>query len=66
MMKNPSLTSGKDFLVVDVRDEDHVGGHIVGSINRPSTKFLASVDKLVKDAQEIPSVIFHCALSQVR
>jgi len=66
MMKNPGLTSGKDFLVVDVRDEDRVGGHIVGSVNRPSTEFLASVDKLVEDTQEVPLVIFHCALSQVR
>jgi len=66
MMKNPGLTSGKDFLVVDVRDEDRVGGHIVGSVNRPSTEFLASVDKLVKDTQKVPLVIFHCALSQVR
>jgi len=66
MMKDPSLTSRKDFLVVDVRDEDRVGGHIVGSVNRPSIEFLASVDKLVTDTQGVPLVIFHCALSQVR
>lgn len=65
-MKNPELTSGKDFLVVDVRDQDRAGGHIVGSVNKPSVEFRTSVDKLVKDTKEIPLIVFHCALSQVR
>lgn len=65
-MKNPELTSGKDFLVVDVRDQDRAGGHIVGSVNKPSVEFQTSVDKLVKDTKEIPLIVFHCALSQVR
>ena len=56
----------KDFVVVDVRDEDFAGGNIKGAINQPSREFLMNVDGLVKKTKDIPLVIFHCALSQVR
>ncbi|KXN81744.1 Dual specificity phosphatase ibp1 [Leucoagaricus sp. SymC.cos] len=65
-MKDPNLTPGKDFIVIDVRDYDRAGGHIVGSVNKPSADFLMSVDELVKDTKDVPLVIFHCALSQMR
>lgn len=32
----------------------------------PSNEFLNNVDKLVKETKNVPLVIFHCALSQVR
>jgi len=56
----------KDFLVVDVRDDDYAGGNIKSSLNLPSNEFLMNVDGLVKKANDIPVVIFHCALSQAR
>ncbi|VDC00731.1 unnamed protein product [Peniophora sp. CBMAI 1063] len=56
----------KDYLVIDVRDDDHVGGHISGSHHLPSQKFLDSVHDLVNRTKDIPIVIFHCALSQAR
>jgi len=56
----------KDFLVVDVRDDDFVGGNIKGAVNLPSREFLMNVDGLVKDAKQVPLIIFHCSLSQVR
>ncbi|KAK7469058.1 Cdc25 phosphatase Ibp1 [Stygiomarasmius scandens] len=56
----------KDYLVVDVRDDDYVGGNIKGAVNMPSRDFLMNVDNLVKDTKEVPTMIFHCALSQVR
>ncbi|KAH0586408.1 hypothetical protein H2248_007644 [Termitomyces sp. 'cryptogamus'] len=56
----------KDFVIVDVRDDDFRGGNIKGAINKPSRDFLTSVDELIKDTKDIPLVIFHCALSQVR
>lgn len=59
-------TAKKDFLVVDVRDDDYVGGNIKGSLNQPSGEFLTSVDSLVKQTKDVPLVIFHCTLSQVR
>lgn len=56
----------KDFLVVDVRDDDYAGGNIKGCLNQPSRDFLMTVDGLVKQIKEVPIVIFHCALSQIR
>ncbi|THV03077.1 Rhodanese-like protein [Dendrothele bispora CBS 962.96] len=56
----------KDYLVVDVRDDDYIGGNIIGAVNMPSRDFLMNVDNLVKDTKEVPIMVFHCALSQVR
>jgi len=56
----------KDFVVVDVRDDDYAGGNIKGAINEPSQEFLKNVDELVKQTKDVPLVIFHCTLSQVR
>ncbi|KAH9179199.1 Rhodanese-like domain-containing protein [Lactarius sanguifluus] len=56
----------KDYIVVDVRDSDFIGGHIKNCHNSPSTTFLDKLDDLVKDTKDIPQVIFHCALSQQR
>jgi rhodanese-related sulfurtransferase len=56
----------KEFLVVDVRDDDYAGGNIKGSLNQPSGEFLMNVDRLVKQTKDVPMVIFHCALSQIR
>jgi rhodanese-related sulfurtransferase len=56
----------KDYLVVDVRDDDYIGGHITNSRNVPSLTFLDNLDDLVRDFKEIPLVIFHCAFSQIR
>ena len=56
----------KDYLIVDVRDDDYIGGNITNCHNAPSVTFLDKLDDLVRDAKEIPQVIFHCALSQSR
>ena len=65
-MKSEGKVPRKDFIVVDVRDDDYAGGNIIGSLNQPSSKFLMNVDGLVKQTKEVPLVIFHCAFSQVR
>jgi rhodanese-related sulfurtransferase len=59
-------TPNKDFLVVDVRDDDYAGGNIKGCLHLPSRDFLMNVDGLVKQTKEVPTVIFHCAFSEVR
>ncbi|KAI0269795.1 Rhodanese-like domain-containing protein [Gloeopeniophorella convolvens] len=56
----------KDYLVVDVRDDDYVGGNIIGAHNSPSERFHEKVDALVRETTHVPQVIFHCALSQSR
>lgn len=65
MMKSDK-TPAKDFLVVDVRDDDYEGGNIKGAMNYPSREFLLNVDKLVAETKDVPVMVFHCTLSQVR
>lgn len=57
---------GKDYLVVDVRDWDFIGGHIRNCRKEPSTTFSDTLNDLVRDTKDVPQVIFHCALSQQR
>lgn len=67
MLKDPSKTAGKDYLVCDMRDDDRAGGHILSSVNYPSRSFHENtIDELIAKAGEVPVVVFHCALSQVR
>jgi rhodanese-related sulfurtransferase len=56
----------KRFIVVDVRDDDYYGGHINGAINVPSRQFAENLDMLVAALKDYDTVIFHCALSQIR
>ncbi|TFK33008.1 Rhodanese-like domain-containing protein [Crucibulum laeve] len=66
LMKSEDKAAKKDFVIIDVRDDDYFGGNIKGAVNKPSSEFLTNVDALVKDTKDVPLVIFHCALSQVR
>lgn len=56
----------EDYLVVDVRDDDWVGGNIKHCLNVPSEQFRHQVLELVESTKDVPMVIFHCALSQAR
>ncbi len=58
--------AGKDYCVIDVRDDDYIGGHIKGAQNAPSNQFYVQVNDLVQKTKNVPIVVFHCALSQVR
>ncbi|KAJ7486139.1 Rhodanese-like domain-containing protein [Mycena galericulata] len=56
----------KDYLVVDVRDDDYAGGNIKHALNIPSREFQMSVYDLVQKSADVEVVVFHCALSQMR
>jgi len=58
--------AGKDYVVVDVRDEDFIGGNVKGCLRAPSQTYEANVTDLVSQLRDIPTVVFHCAYSQVR
>lgn len=60
------LEKRKDVAVVDVRDDDHVGGHIRGSIHCPSASLGPRLPGLIKQLQDKKNIVFHCALSQQR
>jgi len=56
----------KDYIVVDVRDDDYGGGNILKGQNWPSHNFSWKVDQLVEKTKDVKTVVFHCALSQIR
>ncbi|CAD0114690.1 unnamed protein product [Aureobasidium uvarum] len=58
--KNPSMA------VIDVRDSDYIGGHIVGCQNIPTNTHDYKIPELVRTLKDKETVVFHCALSQQR
>ena len=58
--KQPGLT------VVDVRDDDFIGGHIAGCQNIPTSTHDHAMPELVRTLKDQDTVVFHCALSQQR
>lgn len=52
--------------VVDVRDDDHVGGHIHNSMHVPSSSLDYRGPEIVRKLADKEIVVFHCALSQQR
>ena len=54
------------FTVIDVRDNDFIGGHIVGCKNVPVQTHDYKMPELVRTLADQNAVVFHCALSQQR
>ena len=52
--------------VIDVRDGDHVGGHIRASTHVPSSTLDHRIPEIIRTMVEKEIVVFHCALSQQR
>lgn len=52
--------------IVDVRDNDHIGGHIRGSTWVPSSELDYRTAELVRTLKDKEVVVFHCVLSQQR
>ncbi|CAG8445747.1 21899_t:CDS:2 [Dentiscutata erythropus] len=66
IIKDKAKIPRKDYLVVDVRDEDYQGGNIPNCVNRPSDNFTDSLDALISEYSQVPKVIFTCRQSQQR
>ncbi|KAK4225385.1 Rhodanese-like domain-containing protein [Podospora fimiseda] len=61
--------AGKDtssIAIVDVRDDDYIGGHIKSALNFPSRTLDATLPTLIRQLEGKETVVFHCALSQQR
>ncbi|KAK9455501.1 Rhodanese-like domain-containing protein [Dipodascopsis uninucleata] len=54
------------FAVVDVRDDDYIGGHIHSSHHYPSSNLACTLPSLYSALQSVDALVFHCALSQQR
>ncbi|KAF9136716.1 hypothetical protein BGX30_010930 [Mortierella sp. GBA39] len=66
ILEDKSKVPGKDYLIIDVRDSDYIGGHIRGSVNIPAHDIRENLPTLIEEYKAVPQLIFHCALSQVR
>ncbi|CAG8680416.1 7185_t:CDS:2 [Ambispora leptoticha] len=66
LIKDKSKVPGKDYVVIDVRGDDFEGGNIPGCVNVPSGVFVDNLQHLIKEYSQVPQIVFHCALSQVR
>lgn len=61
-----SPTTAPSVAIIDVRDRDHVGGHIYSSMHVPSSSLDYRTPELVRKLADKAIVVFHCALSQQR
>lgn len=52
--------------IIDVRDSDHIGGHIRHSQHIPSSTLDYQIPELVRALKDKKVVVFHCMLSQQR
>ncbi|OJD14898.1 hypothetical protein ACJ73_09032 [Blastomyces percursus] len=59
-------TRANNLAIVDVRDSDHVGGHIFTSTWQPSATLGLHMSELINSLRDKEKVVFHCALSQER
>ncbi|KAI9458735.1 S-adenosyl-L-methionine-dependent methyltransferase [Boletus coccyginus] len=65
LIRNPEL-GAKDFVVVDVRRNDHAGGHVRGSVQQPAQTFYDDLPKFYEEYKETKQVIFYCGSSRGR
>lgn len=65
-LKTDLASTDTKVAVVDVRDEDHIGGHIRGSQWVPSAQLEARIPELLRLNADKDKVIFHCMHSQQR
>lgn len=66
--KLADLVRGKapGLAIIDVRDNDYIGGHIIGCQNVPTNQHDYKMPELVRTLKDKDTVIFHCVLSQQR
>ncbi|THH18168.1 hypothetical protein EW146_g2770 [Bondarzewia mesenterica] len=56
----------RDFAVIDVRRNDHSGGHVRGSFQRPAQTFYDDLEKIYEQFKDVGKVIFYCNTSNGR
>ncbi|EEU40605.1 uncharacterized protein NECHADRAFT_19682, partial [Fusarium vanettenii 77-13-4] len=68
LMKQVGDVAGADFLLVDLRRNDHEGGTIRGSINLPAQSLYPSIPRLYDmfKARGLRKVIWYCSSSRGR
>ncbi|KAG2142416.1 S-adenosyl-L-methionine-dependent methyltransferase [Suillus clintonianus] len=55
-----------DYAIIDVRENDRVGGHVLGSVQWRADEFAGSLDKFYDEYGKTEQVIFYCGSSKGR
>ncbi|QSL67191.1 hypothetical protein MERGE_001581 [Pneumocystis wakefieldiae] len=55
-----------DIIIVDVRDDDFIGGHIKGALHIPSYELSSHILNLIEETKDAKEIIFYCSFSQQR
>ncbi|KAK2462627.1 hypothetical protein APHAL10511_005360 [Amanita phalloides] len=58
--------SGTDYAVIDVRGNDHMGGHVRGSYQRAAQTFYDDLPRFFDQFRDTEKVIFYCGSSRGR
>ncbi|CAK7343200.1 unnamed protein product [Dovyalis caffra] len=62
-----SLRRRPNIAIIDVRDDERsYDGHIGGSLHYASDTFTDRISNLIQEVKGKDTLVFHCALSQVR
>ncbi|KAK9126595.1 hypothetical protein Scep_015441 [Stephania cephalantha] len=62
-----SVKHRPNIAIVDVRDDErNYDAHIAGSLHYASGTFLEKIPNLIQEVKGKDTLVFHCALSQVR
>ncbi|KAF7804407.1 dual specificity phosphatase Cdc25 [Senna tora] len=62
-----SLRRQPNIAIIDVRDDERgYDGHIAGSLHYASGSFSENISNLIQQVKGKDTLVFHCALSQVR
>ena len=57
---------GIDYIVIDVRTEDFIGGNIRDAINIPHDEFVSNIPNIINNYYKTKNIIFHCMYSMHR
>ncbi|XP_054803429.1 dual specificity phosphatase Cdc25 [Prosopis cineraria] len=62
-----SVRRQPNIAIIDVRDDERsYDGHIAGSLHFASDSFSENISNLIRQVNGKDTLVFHCALSQVR
>ncbi|KTW29625.1 phosphatase YCH1 [Pneumocystis jirovecii RU7] len=65
-LKLKNSENKEKLVIVDVREEDFIGGHIKGALHIPSYQLPSDILNLVQKTRNAKEVVFYCSLSQKR
>ncbi|KIJ52401.1 hypothetical protein M422DRAFT_222930 [Sphaerobolus stellatus SS14] len=66
LIRDPTKSVGSDYAIIDVRRNDHAGGHVSGSDQWHAQTFPNELDEFFAKYKDTKQVFFHCQSSNGR